>query len=123
MGLDAGFDFYEKKHCFAKELDYYKRIRNLEKFCFVPEEEIRSSAYVVDSLEAALWCLLNTNEYKTCTLRAVNLGDDTDTVAVIAGGLAGVFYGYSGIPREWLETIQRREWIEMLCKDTERVYQ
>ena len=49
--------------------------------------------------------------------------DDTDTVAAIAGGLAGVFYGYSGIPREWLETIQRREWIEMLCKDAERVYQ
>lgn len=120
-GIDAAFKFYEQKSCFAKEMDYFKRIRALEMFFCVPEADIRSSAYVVDSLEAALWCLLNTVEYKACTLRAVNLGDDTDTVAAIAGGLAGLFYGYSDIPAEWLETIQRREWMETLCKEMERI--
>lgn len=120
LGIDTGFKFYEERCYSAKELNYYKRIRDLEEFYFIPETDIRSSAYVVDSLEAALWCLLNTDTYKTCTLRAVNLGDDTDTVAAIAGGLAGLFYGYSGIPQEWLETIQKREWIEMLCKDMEK---
>ena len=116
VGVDAGFKFYEARNYSEKELDYYKRIRTLEKFSAVLETDIRSSGYVVDSLEAALWCLLNTDTYKTCALRAVNLGDDTDTVAAIAGGLAGLFYGYSGIPEEWLETIQKREWIEKMCE-------
>lgn len=121
-GIDAGFRFYGKRDYFTKELDYFKRIKDLEKFSCVPETDIRSSAYVVDSLEAALWCLLNAETYRSCTLGAVNLGDDTDTVAAIAGGLAGLFYGYSDIPVEWLEMIQRREWIENMCKDMERIY-
>ena len=46
----------------------------------------------------------------------MNLGDDTDTVSAIAGGLAGLYYGYRNIPKEWLETIQKREWIEGMCE-------
>ena len=49
-------------------------------------------------------------------MKAVNLGDDTDTVGAIAGGLAGLFYGYDAIPEDWLAAIQRREWIEGLCE-------
>ena len=71
----------------------------------MPEEKIKSNGYVVDTLEAALWCLLNTDNYKDCVLKAVNLGDDTDTVAAIAGGLAGMFYGVDAIPNEWLEQL------------------
>lgn len=52
-------------------------------------------------------------------LKAVNLGDDTDTVAAIAGGLAGLYYGYEAIPREWLAVIKRKEWIEDLCRQAE----
>ena len=48
---------------------------------------------ITHTLEAALWCLLNTNDYSSCVLRAVNLGGDTDTVAAVSGGLAGVGYG------------------------------
>ena len=51
-----------------------------------------------------------------CGLNAVNLGDDTDTVAAIAGGLAGLWYGFDGIPEEWLSVIASREWIEQLCE-------
>ena len=75
-------------------------------------DDIKSSGYVVASLEAALWCLVNTDNYKDCMLKAVNLGSDTDTVAAIAGGLAGLFYGYDGIPQDWLDVIQKRDWIE-----------
>jgi ADP-ribosylglycohydrolase len=49
-------------------------------------------------------------------LKAVNLGDDTDTVAAIAGGLAGALYGYDNIPAEWRDTLIRREYIEELCE-------
>ena len=88
----------------------------MKKFSEVPESQIQSSGYVVDTIEAAIWSLITTDSFKNCELKAVNLGDDTDTIGAIAGGLAGLFYGYDGIPKEWLEVIQRREWIEDLCK-------
>ena len=79
------------------------------------EDQIRSGGYVVDTIEAAIWSLLTTDSFRACELKAVNLGDDTDTVGAIAGGLAGLYYGYENIPAGWLEVIKRREWIEELC--------
>lgn len=96
-------------------LNEYSRLPNIQG---LQREEIRSSGYVVDTLEAALWCFLNTNSYRECVLTAVNLGEDTDTVAAVAGGLAGIHYGCggeSGVPDEWIAQIPRREWIEDLC--------
>ncbi len=80
----------------------------------LPEETVRSSGYVVDTLEASLWCLLTTGSYREAVLRAVNLGDDTDTTACVTGGLAGLRYGMAGIPGEWIGTIARREEIQGL---------
>lgn len=79
-------------------------------FCTVSDEEIQSSGFVVHSLEAAIWCFLNTNNYCDCTLKAVNLGEDTDTIAAIAGGLAGIFY--AEIPKDWLDELRGKEVIE-----------
>lgn len=77
------------------------------------ENEIRSGGYVVDTLEAAIWCVLTTNSFKDCLLKAVNLGDDTDTVASIAGGLAAACcYTYSDIPGEWVDCLQNKELID-----------
>ena len=59
--------------------------------------------------------MLQTSSFKECLLTAVNLGDDTDTIGAIAGGLSGLYYGYENIPEEWLAVIQRREWIEEMC--------
>ena len=87
----------------------------------LPENEIRSSGYVVDTLEAAVWCLINSNSYKEAVLKAVNLGDDTDTVGAVTGGLAGLFYGFENIPSEWIHVIQRREWIEQIAERTGNV--
>lgn len=83
-------------------------------------DDIKSSGYVVDTLEAALWCLYHTDNYRDCVLTAVNLGEDTDTVAAVTGGLAGLYYGCGsekGIPLEWIEKIPRKEWITQLCND------
>ena len=80
----------------------------------------KSSGYIVDTLEAAIWCLKTTSSYKECVLKAVNLGDDTDTVAAIAGGLAGALYGYENIPKEWRDTLIKREYIEQLCEKSVR---
>lgn len=76
------------------------------------DQDIISGGYVVDSFKASLWCLLNTDSYKDCVLKAVNLGSDTDTTAAIAGGLAGIIYGYDNIPKEWIKKLQRKDLIE-----------
>lgn len=84
------------------------------------EEEIASSGYVIHSLEAALWCIFNNDNYKGTVLRAVNLGSDTDTTAAIAGGLAGLLYGFADIPSEWVEKIARKDDIFDLCDRLEK---
>lgn len=89
-----------------------------EKIQWRMDNYVRSTGYVLDTLEAALWCVLRTDNYRDCVLTAVNLGGDTDTVAAVAGGLAGIMYGIGGergIPEEWIETLARRELIAELC--------
>ena len=78
--------------------------------CLIPE--LSAGIYVS---VAAIWCLLNTEDYKSCILKAMNLGNDTDTVGAVAGGLAGIKYGYESIPEEWKATIAKRGYIEILC--------
>ena len=68
-------------------------------------DEIRGTGYVVQSLEAALWCFSTTNTYAECVLAAANLGDDADTTAAVAGQIAGAFYRISGIPKAWQERV------------------
>ncbi|SOD78889.1 ADP-ribosylglycohydrolase family protein [Spirosoma fluviale] len=80
------------------------------------EDEIGSSGYVIDTLESSLWCLLTSSSYQECVLKAVNLGEDTDTTATVAGGLAGILYGYSHIPAEWLQTLVKHQEINELAE-------
>lgn len=76
-------------------------------------DEIKSSGFVVDTLEASLWCLVNGRDYRDVVLTAVNLGDDTDTTACVAGGLAGLCLG--NVPQEWVNAIPKHDWIRELC--------
>jgi ADP-ribosylglycohydrolase len=78
----------------------------------LPVSEIRSSGYVIESLEAAVWSFLNGTDYRSTVLNAVNLGGDTDTNAALAGGLAAIHYGMGDIPGDWLDTIVGRRELE-----------
>jgi ADP-ribosylglycohydrolase len=71
----------------------------------LPETTIRSGGFVIDTLEAALWCFLTTATYRDAVLKAVNLGDDTDTTAAVTGALAGLYYGADAIPTDWLDNL------------------
>ncbi len=115
-GLDRGFAFYEQDIRNRVDLAYYSRLRDLNDFGELPETKIISGGYVVTSLEAAIWSLLRTESFKEALLCAVNLADDSDTIGAIAGGLAGLFYGYQSMPEEWLKVIPKRDWIEELCR-------
>lgn len=113
-GLKKADEYYKSN----AEFDRYKRVfsfSDVEVVNCVQRNTIKSSGYIVDSLEAAIWSVMTTSSYKECVLKAVNLGDDTDTVAAIAGGLAGALYGYDAIPEEWKDALLRRGYIEYLC--------
>jgi ADP-ribosyl-[dinitrogen reductase] hydrolase len=78
-------------------------------------DEIRSSGYVIDTLEAAVWAVGTTDSFEAAVLAAANLGDDADSVAAVAGQLAGAVYGASAIPQAWLDTLAWRDKIEILA--------
>ena len=113
-GVRQALAYYQKHSAFQDELISFARLME-DDFARLDERAIKSSGYVVDTLEAALWCLFQTHSYQECVLQAVNLGGDTDTVAAVAGGLAGLYYGYEQIPEEWLATIAQRPYLEELC--------
>ena len=96
--------------------EYYKdtvypdtRLGSLNRVFTLSEEDIKSSGYVVDSLEASIWCLYNSNSYTEAVLRAVNLGEDTDTIGAITGSLAGLFIGGDNLPKEWVDSLQAKD--------------
>ena len=82
----------------------------------LPEDAIQSSGYVIDTLEASIWCLMTTSNYKDAVLKAVNLGSDADTTGAVTGGLAGLLYSYKAIPATWLDVLARRNDIEDLAE-------
>lgn len=107
----------ELKARFAEnETDLLSRLYDIDEFVKLDRNSIKSSGYVIDTLEASLWCFLTTDNFKDCILKAVNLGDDADTVAAIAGALAGLHYGYGSIPKEWLNKLLGKEKIYELCR-------
>lgn len=113
-GIDNGWAYYRRDVRNLTELAYYGRIHSLSDFRKLPSDAIRSTGYVVDSLEAAVWALITTASLEECLLKVVNLGDDSDTAGAIAGGLAGLYYGYASIPEAWRNAIQKREQVESL---------
>ncbi len=112
VALDKAKNYY----CDYEQFFHYNRIFE-DNFADLDIGEIKSSGYVVDTLEAATWCLLNTENYKDCVLKAVNLGEDTDTVAAVAGGLAGILYGYDNIPTKWINALAKKEEILNMCDE------
>ena len=115
-GIEQAISYYDSHAEYREELYNFNRLLDIN-FAELPESQINSSGYVVDTLEAAIWCLLTTVNYKSCVLKAVNLGEDTDTVGAVAGGLAGIYYRAYNIPYEWKEIIINKEYIELICQN------
>lgn len=99
----------------AAAMKLYERVFNFDSFSKLPMDDIKSSGFVVDSLEAALWCFATTHNFRDCLVKAVSLGDDTDSVAAIVGGMAALYYGYEAIPQEWITDLRGKDMIYHLC--------
>lgn len=113
-GAALAMKYAEAREFNRRELSYFNRVLQ-RKLPEVQEDNIFSSGYVVHTLEASLWCLLTTSSYSEAVLRAVNLGEDTDTSGAVTGGLAGLAYGFDDIPAGWVGQLARMEEIEYLC--------
>ena len=98
------------------EIGHYSMLADVDAFCALPSDAIPSSGYVVHTLQAALYCLNNANSYRECVLAAVNLGDDTDTTAAVAGSLAGIAWGERAIPAARRMLLPRRGDMEELLQ-------
>lgn len=83
-----------------------------------PESGIRGTGYVIESLEAALWCFAQSGSFEEAVLRAANLGDDADTTAAIVGQIAGAHWGFERIPAHWR---QRLHACEEICEMADRL--
>ncbi|NQX84662.1 MAG: ADP-ribosylglycohydrolase family protein [Flavobacteriaceae bacterium] len=96
------------------EVNMFSRLVDYD-ISLLDENQIKSSGYVLHTLEASFWCLLNSKSYEETVLKAVNLGEDTDTTGAVTGGLGGLVYGYEAIPNEWINALARKDDITNLC--------
>ena len=103
-----------KKNYYEPDCESIKNIAHLN-FMTMKYHELEGSGYVVESLISALWCFMHSNNFREAILLAANIGNDADTTAAICGQIAGAFYGYSGIPKQWRDGITLAKEIESLA--------
>ena len=111
-GLLSALVYYRDHGDFEKLYEEVAPMINIKDWTL---SEIKSGGYVLDTLRSAVWCLLTTNSYAQCVLKAVNLGGDTDTTAAVAGALAGLWYGAEAIPDAWISALAQNEALDTLA--------
>lgn len=127
-GLDK-FEAYKKMQStildkykdYPSELKRFSRILN-ETITNVDYDTIHGTGYVIHSLEASLYSFLNSKNYMDCLYKAISIGHDTDTIGCVAGGLAGLYYGYDDIPLKFINQIARKDDILDLTSQFKSIY-
>jgi ADP-ribosyl-[dinitrogen reductase] hydrolase len=94
-------EFAQTLQMSLEEKEVFSRLFE-ENIAQLPRDEVFSSGYVIHTLEASLWAFLNSDNYSEAVLRAVNLGDDTDTIGALTGSLTGYYFGYQDIAQKWI---------------------
>ena len=100
-------------------LKLYKRILD-EQIEVQRLDQIKSTGYIVDTLESAMWIFMNAEHYKEAIIASTNIGGDTDTIGAIVGSMAGIYYGFEDIPSSWLDKLQRKDYLMELVDRFEK---
>jgi ADP-ribosyl-[dinitrogen reductase] hydrolase len=75
---------------------------------WTPEQATESNGAVWPTLGQAVWALRHGRDFAEVMRLVIDLGGDTDTVAAVAGGLAGAVFGMGGIPMRWSSAVHGR---------------
>ncbi|WP_334331796.1 ADP-ribosylglycohydrolase family protein [Companilactobacillus sp. HBUAS59544] len=102
-------DYSEEWNEFTEFADIFQ-----PKFKQTNRQDIKSTGYVVDTLQACLWCALNATSVDEAVLLAVNLGDDTDTIASITATLASCMYPNDQINPRWVEQLRNKTLLDSI---------
>ncbi len=108
-----------RKYFSLENIKYYDRLLNNDiselDVDSISRDSISSMGFVVDTLEAVVWCFMNNNSYDKCVIEAINLGNDSDTIGALVGSLSGIYY--NDINNKWLNDIKRKNYLLDLCND------
>jgi ADP-ribosyl-[dinitrogen reductase] hydrolase len=74
--------------------------------------EVRAGGFVLETIGASFWSLLNASSAREAVEMAVALGDDADSTGAVTGALAGAAYGASALPETWVQIVQFRDRLE-----------
>lgn len=102
---------YDYSYFSEDSLKVYNRLLN-EDFLNINEDDIKSTGYIVDTLESVIYSINSSNNYKESIITSVNLGFDTDTIGALTGAIAGVLYGISDIPNNWINVLAKKDYLE-----------
>lgn len=108
-----------KKYFSEETINLYKRIIN-KNLINLSINDINSSGYVLDTIEAVLWVTLKSTNFKDSIISAINLGNDTDTIGALVGGISGILYGYNSIPGEWIKDLKGKPLLDELSTKFEK---
>lgn len=103
-----------RKYFSLENIKYYDRLLNND-ISKLNVDSISSMGFIVDTLEAVIWCFINNNSYDKCVIEAINLGNDSDTIGALVGGLSGIYYG--NLPSKWLDSIVKKDYLLKLSND------
>lgn len=120
VALVEAREYYQNRPEFAEAFAMFDRIFD-ESFFSLNRADIESTGFVVDTLEASLWSFFTTSNFKDAVLKAVNLGDNGDTIGALTGMLAAVTYGQETIPQEWVDDLVQKDIIKGVADDLQRV--
>lgn len=125
-GVMAALDWYASHQSFKEYVSNWENLPNIQNISFFEqkkEDTSHSSDSVVELLENVLWSLVYTRNYQECILRCVNKSYDANVTSVIAGGLAGIYYGFDSIPKEWIKKLEVKEVIDDCVAELEQYYE
>ena len=116
----------EEAYNYIKNIDYREYFSNstFKKYSRIIKDNIyeydldniKSTNYIIDTLEAVLWVIHNTESFNSSIIGAINLGDDTSAIGACTGGLAGIIYGIRTINIDWKVDLLKYDYIKEFCE-------